>query len=662
MMSETMNPTSVFECRGTPCGCPAAAGTGGDERGHPQGVPLLLLSLLLGACSPGSSGSGDTPSPLPDVTTGSASALGTTAMTVNGSVHPHGRYTTTYFEYGLSTEYGSRTEDTPLPPRLGAVYHETWDQGLGGWASWLESESFDTGGAEGGFVRFSEPSGHDRNHDDGIGTLHLTKYLWTGSLGSGEDTDRAWLGGGDPDLRGARVSLWARGNDWQPNGSEVLWWTQSQSNIELGHQPGWRRANWAYTGHTLTDQLLDGRWNLVDYRLLNDSSQWTYGGNNPTLQGESAARYAYWSIDQAQAHVNCDFFHLVATVDIDNPPTGSLDFDDFRLVYRNHSLVYPSNGGRLIRWPEGAAEAPAQLTDGWRHGPGRIWRSGSRPDRPQEFVFALDREVTVKTIQVHQNPEWPGKQVEVLASADDRQYEMLAALTLPKKGEQGPNFAFALETGLAAQARYLKFRLLSGYREEHWGLGEIEVFGSGARMLPDDDLYYVNTDLEGLTPGATVHYRLVASNHGRNRLRGGPDFHRSRRPQAPCPNREGSASGRPRGQGPGPAQRHGTPFPFSLRIWEQPGVRFQDTRAVRRAADQPPHGLSRVPGPETLDRLPLSSSWWPTTRGSPTAATAAFTRDPDPHNPFDPDRIRFRAARHGSDHEPAPTAPTAARK
>ena len=501
--------------------------------------------------------------PLPDVATGSASALGTTAMTVNGSIHPHGRYSTYYFEYGLSTEYGSRTGETPVPPRLAAYYHETWDRGLGGWATWLTAESFESGGAEGGFVRFSEPSRHDRNHDDGIGTLHLTKYLWTGSLGAGEDTARAWLGGGDPDLRGARVSLWVRGNDWQPNGSEVLWWTQSQSNIELGHQPGWRRANWAYTGHTLTDQVLDGRWNLADYRLLNDSSQWTYGGNNPTLQGESAARYEYWSIDQAQAHVNCDFFHLAATVDIDNPPTGSLDFDDFRLVYRNHSLVYPSNGGRLIRWPGGSDQPPARLTDGWRHGTGRTWRSGSRPSGPQEFVFALDGEVTVKTVQVHQNPEWPGKEVEVLASEDDRQYALVATLTLPEEAKNGPNFAFALKTGLAAKARYLKFRLLSGYREEHWGLGEIEVFGSGARMLPDDGLYYVNTDLEDLTPGATVHYRLVASSAEGTVYRRGPDLHRSRQPQAPRPNRAGSSHRGPRGQGPGPPQRHGTPFPLS---------------------------------------------------------------------------------------------------
>ena len=67
------------------------------------------------------------------------------------------------------------------------------------------------------------------------------------------------LGGGDPDLRDAKVSLWARGRDYKPNGAEIVWWTQSQSNPELGQAQGWRRANWAYTGFRLTDFLLDGK-------------------------------------------------------------------------------------------------------------------------------------------------------------------------------------------------------------------------------------------------------------------------------------------------------------------------------------------------------------------------------------------------------------------
>src|SRR5262249_10135503 len=55
---------------------------------------------------------------LPTVTTRSASALGRAAMTVNGSIHPHGLPTTYYFEYGPTTAYGSKTAVAPLPPRL----------------------------------------------------------------------------------------------------------------------------------------------------------------------------------------------------------------------------------------------------------------------------------------------------------------------------------------------------------------------------------------------------------------------------------------------------------------------------------------------------------------------------------------------------------------
>ena len=62
-----------------------------------------------------------------------------------------------------------------------------------------------------------------------------------------------------------------------------------------------------------------------------------------------------------------------------------------------------------------------------------------------------------------------------------------------------------------AQASALKVRIISGYRAEHWGLGEVEVFGTGATLLPDDDVYHVNNDIADLTPGATYHSRLVAT-------------------------------------------------------------------------------------------------------------------------------------------------------
>ena len=60
------------------------------------------------------------------------------------------------------------------------------------------------------------------------------------------------------------------GQQFRPNGAELLWWTQSQSNIDSGFgAPGWRRANWAYTGFTLrrTSPWM-GSGTKADYRLL----------------------------------------------------------------------------------------------------------------------------------------------------------------------------------------------------------------------------------------------------------------------------------------------------------------------------------------------------------------------------------------------------------
>src|SRR5262245_30318290 len=81
---------------------------------------------------------GDSPLQPPTVATRPATALGLSALTANGTIHPHGLATTYYFEYGPTAAYGSRTATLPLPPRLAAHYHESWDEGFGGWASWLK--------------------------------------------------------------------------------------------------------------------------------------------------------------------------------------------------------------------------------------------------------------------------------------------------------------------------------------------------------------------------------------------------------------------------------------------------------------------------------------------------------------------------------------------
>src|SRR4051812_25907321 len=123
---------------------------------------LLLTSLFVVSAVPrmAPTAVGDK---LPTVVTSPASALGLDAMTVNGSIHPHGQPTTYYFEYGPTTAYGSRTKAAPLPPRLAAYYRESWDDNTGGWAGWGAKglEHHLKGGAAGGFVRFAEPSRDD---------------------------------------------------------------------------------------------------------------------------------------------------------------------------------------------------------------------------------------------------------------------------------------------------------------------------------------------------------------------------------------------------------------------------------------------------------------------------------------------------------------------
>lgn len=480
------------------------------KRLHPMmrnSAALLVTLMLVAALLAPDLGANDK---APSVVTNPATALGQTAMSVNGTIRPHGLYTTYYFEYGPTAAYGQKTDAVPLPPRLAAFYHENWDEGMGGWESWLKASHHKEGGASRGFVRFAEPSNHDHNHDNGIGTLHLVKYLYPG-FHPGK-APSASLGGGDPDLRDARISISVRGNDWKPNGSELLWWTQSQLNPEEGPSGKWKRPNWAYTGFFLTDYLTDGKWHSVEYRLLNDTNRWTYGGGN--------GGYVYGSIDFCQRHLNIDLFHMLAYINVKKPPTGAIDFDELTIAYRNHSLLLPSNGGKLTNAPSGGDD-PARLTDGWRHGKVRAWRSPANPKEPLELVWTFEKPVVIETVQLHQNPDWPAKDVEVLLAADGKTFTPLIKRTLPEKSVPNANWGFTLDGKLKAPARALKVRILSGYRAEHWGLGEVEIFGSGATMLPDDDIHHVNTDILNLKPGTTYHVRLVAtSSAGTTR---GPD-------------------------------------------------------------------------------------------------------------------------------------------
>ncbi|CAN5925695.1 hypothetical protein BH11MYX4_BH11MYX4_36950 [soil metagenome] len=475
----------------------------------------------------GASGSTKQGTPaLPTLTaTRLATLLGLHAFTANGAVQPRGRPTTTYFESGPTKAYGNCTPVAALPPRLAAHYHESWDGSAGGWQAGMDGQSLRqiaSGGISGGFVRYETPGDVDNNHSDGIGANQLVQYMYPSDW-RGADVEVAAWSAGDPDLRGARVSGWVRGNAWQRRSSEMVFWLQSTPSVAASYAYETARwSNWAFTGFNLTDHMLSGAWERFDYRLVNDSSRWTYAGN---YLADERDTYVYLPLDQALGHLNGDLFHMLVFADYLVQPQGSVDFDEVDFAYRNKSLVFPSNGGQLVGAPAGGDD-PARLTDGWRNGTGRQWRSAASPQGPLEITYALAHPVSVEAVQIHQNPDWPSREVEVLVSSDGVTYASLAQGTVPDVASGGPNFAFFLDTAelrdsaialgfelapwLRAQVTHVKVRITSGYQREHWGLGEIELFGPGAVMQTDDDWYDVNADVVGLTPGQTVHYRLVA--------------------------------------------------------------------------------------------------------------------------------------------------------
>jgi hypothetical protein len=461
------------------------------------------------------------PPPLPEVSTDSAEPLGTTGLSVNGTIHPHGHLTRYYVEYGPTPEFGKQTKPQPLPPALTAYYHESWNANAGGWLGGMSAKGDDVkhhpeGGASGGFLRFSEPSGNDPNHVDGIGTLHLCKYIYPGPLNGANGT--LMLGGGDPDFRNARVRLSVRGNQWQANGSELVWWTQSQSNIDVGFGADWRRANWAYSGYSFTPFLASGKWETAEYRLRNDSTQWTYGGNN---LAQKRPNYAYWPIDDSQRHLNNDFFHLLTYVDPAKLPQGSIDFDELTVAYHNYNLLAASNGGEPLAHPPGTPdEEQAKLTDGWRNGAGHAWKSDPNPSKPQDFVWSFKKPVTIEALQISQNVEWPSKTVEVSIMPADAarpfnkggsNFRKLKTLELPESSPHGANYAYAVAKTEKVEATAIRFSVTAGYKAEAWGLGEVEVFGTDAQMMPENEPTPVTLDLSELEPGKPCHYRFVAT-------------------------------------------------------------------------------------------------------------------------------------------------------
>jgi hypothetical protein len=468
------------------------------------------------------------PPPALEVEAGAATALGTTGLSVNARVHPHGVPTRWWIEHGPTSAYGAATAAADLGPALGAHYVETWDTTLGGWSggSGQDLVHVEAGGAAGGFARYAEPTGTDYNHVDGIGLLHLAQYFYPGRFEYTPPSAR--LGGGDADLTDAVVELLVRGEGWAAyedflnpaatpfdRGDELVWWSQVDASAARDFS---RMSNWAHTGCPLTAALYTGRWERVSCRLEPDTTRWTYAGSNRS-QGRDV--YGYHPLGDVLRHTDVDVFHVIVGIDDAIAMLPAIGFDELHVTYRDRSLLAPSTGTGPATAPPGSPDDAAALTDGWRWGEGRAWRSPPDPVGPVTLRWTLPREVVVDQVQLHNHPEWPSTEVEVRVSTDGSTWTPLAETLVPASSPHGPNFAFAFLQVPPTPASHVEVSLLGGVRPEAWGLGEVALFGSGAVWRTDDDWCGVTADLGGYGPGDTVHWRVVAEQGGRRVT--GPD-------------------------------------------------------------------------------------------------------------------------------------------
>ena len=436
---------------------------------------------------------------------------------VNARIHPAGLPATWHVEYGRTSAYGSSTPPRALPGKLAAHYVEAWTEGTNGWEAGLTGHQLShqpAGGPPGGHVRYTADGTFDANHGDGIGVIQRPLH---GDIAAPVKGPRpsalSYLGGGRADLRGARISLRVRGVEWVGKGTKLGTWIQvSHDTTQLSpSDQSTFFANWAHTGDDQAKHLRSGTWKLARWTLRNSSHQWTYAGG-------TGGRHLYKELDASLGDIDHDIFPLqLLYVDPFDQPSGSIDFDSLHLTYRQHSLVAPSNGGSVIASPPGGTN-PSRLTDGWRHGTGHVWRSQTDPSSPQTFVYGFATPVTIYSVTIHNNPQWPSKEVEIAVSEDGDTWSVLATRELPQTKEHGANFLFHHEFAHDG-TRYtplhpnpvirLRVTILSGYQGRFWGLGEIEAFGTGAVEETENGWYDVNQNV--VVPFGKHHYRIVAT-------------------------------------------------------------------------------------------------------------------------------------------------------
>jgi hypothetical protein len=143
------------------------------------------------------------------------------------------------------------------------------------------------------------------------------------------------------------------------------------------------------------------------------------------------------------------------------------------------NLALPANGGRLESFTsqyDSENWAASHLTDGVKQGSGGSWASVIRPG-PQSFVYSFSNQQLARLDNIviydyGENEAYYSKGIELFISYDGVAWTSIANGVLTN--EVGAQIIRAN----GSNARFVKITLTSGYLNDYWELGEIEVIGT----------------------------------------------------------------------------------------------------------------------------------------------------------------------------------------
>lgn len=456
----------------------------------------------------------------PAVETGAATPLGGDGATVNGGAGGSNLPTRTWFAWGTAPDKLShKTPARLLPPARTLRAREVPYHNLDRWLVYALETSIERApdapaddAAADHVFRLMSPFGKDRNHLSGIGVGELV-----GGLDSAlqPQTDLARRYAGDArDIRDAEVEMTVDLSGLDARDFLLSFWMHTYTGQATVADDVFDAAAWALTGQLVDPAASAGSGpTTIRFTLACHSDAWSFCGNNVAEQGLHAGRYTYHPLHETLADHRGNVVLMFLFGGERQLLDGNLDIHNATLRYRNPSLLAPGTPARLVEWPAGSLADPGALTGGWIGNADHYWFSGEKPKKPQEFVWDLGQQTKLEYLRLHQNPLAPAKRVEVWGATGKkftRLWQAEMAPRVPSGVDDDPIAAHVLSP--PAKVRLLKLRVVSGHGAEHWGLDAFEAFGAGAEPRPETATCTVCEDLADLSPGETIHYRLVAEN------------------------------------------------------------------------------------------------------------------------------------------------------